>query len=573
MDRNSLLRVLAIAGALLLFWKFGMPLISGSNDTVQALPAEEYASAPGFVPDVLDPPAAPNEPNKPVEGELCKIDGRRFDATLSTRGASVVAWHLEGGKYEGMDLSTTPDHERWRSLRTLFRGPEGNDQLKFDRFPWKLEDHDGRVCSFSYEDEDVRIVKKFTAGERPFELEVATTVTNLAQEPRKHQLSIGVYAFRKNVDMKGSLGRQSPWETEVACAAGGDVVRKTKDEFKSGWFALPSSDRYAAVNSHFFTQALMPNAGPNMVADVPRCELLAEEWLAPGQGRDDDEAPTIFHAKLVYAGKELAPQASATYGETAFFGPKEREVLTHAGGSDRLKDTINLGFFRPVARVLVGFLVFLHDKVTFGNWGVAIILLTVCLRTLLFPLTFKSIKTTIAMRKLKPEVDALNEKFKDDAQAKNLAMMELWKKHGVNPFGGCLPQLVQMPVWFAMYTTLRTAVETYHVNFLWFRDLSAPDPFYILPLLLGAFMIIQQRIVPQQGMDPVQQKMMMWMMPIVFTVMMLFLPAALGVYMLTNSILGIVQQLVLEQVAPRGKPPGEIVVKQTGEKKKLQTSS
>jgi len=126
-----------------------------------------------------------------------------------------------------------------------------------------------------------------------------------------------------------------------------------------------------------------------------------------------------------------------------------------------------------------------------------------------------------------------------------------------------------MPVWFAMYTTLQTAAEMYHVRFLWFKDLSAPDPYYVLPLLLGGFMIIQQRIVPQQGMDPMQAKMMMWMMPVVFTVMMLFLPAALGVYMLTNSILGIVQQLVLEQVAPRGNPPGGIVVKQTGEKKKL----
>jgi YidC/Oxa1 family membrane protein insertase len=152
------------------------------------------------------------------------------------------------------------------------------------------------------------------------------------------------------------------------------------------------------------------------------------------------------------------------------------------------------------------------------------------------------------MRKLKPEVDALNEKFKDDAQAKNLAMMELWKKHGVNPFGGCLPQLVQMPVWFAMYTTLQTAVEMYHVKFLWFPDLSAPDPYYVLPLLLGAFMIVQQRIVPQQGMDPMQQKMMMWMMPIIFTVMMLFLPSGLGVYIFANVLLSLIQTLI--QVRP-----------------------
>jgi len=146
-------------------------------------------------------------------------------------------------------------------------------------------------------------------------------------------------------------------------------------------------------------------------------------------------------------------------------------------------------------------------------------------------------------------------------------MMELYKKRGVNPLGGCLPQLVQMPVWFAMYTTLQTAVEMYHTRFLWFADLSAPDQlfgaFHVpligftfpalgpLPFILGAFMIVQQRIVPQQGMDPMQQKLMTYIMPAVFMIMMLFLPAALGVYMLTNSVLGIVQQLLVEKFAPR----------------------
>lgn len=540
-----------------------LPAVQGNKTEVQNLPVEEYVNAPGFTPDAIDAPEKQGEPNKPAEGELCKIAGTRFDATFSTRGAAIVNWHLEEGKYNNLDLSTTPDIERWRSLRTTFRGPDGKDQLKFDRFPWKLEDHDGKVCTFSYEDDDVRIVKKIEAGTRPFEVNLTTSVTNLAKEPKKHQFALGAFAFRQLKEMKGSLGRQSPWETETSCASGSEVVRKNKDDFKSGWFALPGADKYAAVNSAFFTQALMASTtAPNAVTDMPTCELLTEDWLAPGQARDADDAPFIFHAKLVYPAKELAPQGTAVYSDIAFFGPKERDLLTSAGGSDRLKDVINLGFFRPVARVLVGFLVWLHDHIT-GNWGLAIIMMTVCLRTLLFPLTYKSIKTTIAMRKLKPELDALNAKFKDDAQAKQLATMELWKKHGVNPFGGCLPQFVQMPVWFAMYTTLRTAVETYHVNFLWFKDLSAPDPYYILPLLLGFFMIVQQRIVPQQGMDPVQAKMMQWMMPIVFTVMMLFLPAALGVYMLTNSILGIVQQVVLEQVAPRNSPPGAgIVVKQ-----------
>ena len=224
-------------------------------------------------------------------------------------------------------------------------------------------------------------------------------------------------------------------------------------------------------------------------------------------------------------------------------------MLAKAGGGwPRLGDLINLGTFSPVAKVLVGIIAWIHANVTFGNWGLAIIALTVGLKMVLFPLTWKQIQTTVAMRRLKPELDTINEKFKDDAQAKGLATMELWRKHKISPLGGCLPALAQMPIWFALYTTLQTAVEFYHTKFLWFADMSAPDRFFILPLVLGGAMIVQQRIVPQQGMDPVQQKMMTWMMPAIFTGMMLFLPAALGVYMLTNSVLGITQQLVIEKM-------------------------
>ena len=570
MDRSSVARLLVIAAAVILFWKFGLPLITGGGDKAQTIPDETYVNAPGFVPDVIDPPVEPGVPNRPSDGEICKIQGNRFDALLSSRGAGIQNLYLREAQYagpEGFDLSTTPDHERWRSLRTLFRGPDATSQVKYDRFPWQLERHPGdKGCTFTYEDADVRIVKTVTAGERPFELNVETKVTNLASEAKRHALSIGTYAYRTNAEVKGSLGRVSPFQTELSCAAGKDVERKGKDDFKAGWLSVSGADRYAAVTTHYFAQALVPQPGDGAVQELPRCEIVAEHWVAAGQAHDADDAGAVYHARLAYPAKELAPQETATYRQIGFFGPKERDVLAQAAGGDKLKDLINLGFFTPVARVLVGALVFFHDHVTFGNWGVAIILLTVCLRVLLFPLTLKSIKTTIAMRRLKPEVDALNAKFADDAQAKNLAMMELWKKHGVNPFGGCLPQLVQMPVWFAMYTTLQTAVEMYHTDFLWFTDLSSPDRFYILPLLLGAFMILQQRIVPQQGMDPMQQKMMTWMMPAVFTVMMLFLPAALGVYMLTNSALGIAQQLIVERIAPRDSK--EFVVKQKGEKPK-----
>ena len=566
MDRNAVIRWIVIAAVMIVFWKWGLPLITGkSGEAVQNLPTETYANAPGFVPDTFDP-TTPEHPGQwdPKDGEVCKIKGNRFDAEMSTRGAALTHLYLRDSRYagtNGFDMSTTPDHERWRSLRTLFRGENANNQIKYDRFDWKLERLGDTGCKFTYDDADVAITKTVIAGERPFELNVETQIKNLTDAPKRHQFDIETFAFRTNGEVKGSLGRVSPFATEIDCARNTDVQRKQKDDFKAGWINLPLTDRWVAVNNYYFVQAMVPNDG-----EKPECSLLAEMVKAEGKPADDDASGAVYHAKLTYAARDLGPQQVATYKQIAFFGPKERDVLAQAaGGRVNLGDAINLGFFSPVAKFLVQVLQFFHDKVT-NNWGLAIIVMTICLRLILFPLSIKQIKTTIAMRKLKPEMDALGARYADDAQAKQLAMMELYRKHGVNPLGGCLPQLVQMPVWFAMYTTLQTAVEMYHTKFLWFPDLSTPDPFFVLPLVLGVFMIVQQRIVPQQGMDPVQQKMMMYMLPAVFTVMMLFLPAALGVYMLTNSLLGISQQLVVEKIAPRspssGSGKGEIVVKQ-----------
>jgi YidC/Oxa1 family membrane protein insertase len=185
------------------------------------------------------------------------------------------------------------------------------------------------------------------------------------------------------------------------------------------------------------------------------------------------------------------------------------------------------------------------------NWGVAIIVLTMTARILLFPLSWPSIRNMVRMREIKPEMDAMNAKFKDDPQGRGLAQMELWRKHKVNPLKGCLPQLASMPVWFALYTTLQTAVELYNTPFLWFPDLSAPDPYFILPIVIGGTYFVQQKLMPMQGGDPAQQKMMMYFMPAMFTVFMLFLPSGLGVYMFTNSVLAIVQQQLVERQVRR----------------------
>ena len=549
MDRNAILRWLVIALGVGAIMMFGPKACKGKP--ALALPAETYVNAPDFAPDHVD-----GAKDAPPEGELCSISGVRYTAQLSTRGAAVKHFLMEGATYTVPgDMSTTPDHERWRSLRTLFRGQGADDQLAFDRFVWKLVRSDGKACEFSYTDDGVKITKIVEATSRPFEVSVTTSVTNLASAPKKHQFRIESHAFRRYSEVKGHLGRISPFVTELSCASTKEVVRKQRDEFKDGWFTDNATDRYAAVNNGYFTQAMVLDQG------TAACSIVAEDWLGAGQERDDDNAATIYHARLAYPTRELGPKDTATYKQFVYMGPKERPVLARAAeGKGHLLDTIPLGFFSPVARVLVTVLSFVHDHLSFGSWGLAVIIMTLGINVVLLPLRVKGMKSTLDMRKLRPEMDDINRKFADDAQAKNLATMELYKKRGINPFGGCLPSLVQMPVWFAMFTTLQTAVEMYHTQFLWFGDLSSPDKYFILPAILGCAILIQQRIMPvQPGMDPAQQKMMMYMMPVIFIVMQLLVPAALGLYSLTNSVIFIVQQLALERFAARhgvsGKPP------------------
>jgi YidC/Oxa1 family membrane protein insertase len=177
-------------------------------------------------------------------------------------------------------------------------------------------------------------------------------------------------------------------------------------------------------------------------------------------------------------------------------------------------------------------------------------------------------------------MDAINKKYKDDMTQRGVATQELFRRHGMSQFSfatGCLPMLLQLPVWWALYTALQTAVELYHTPFLWFTDLSAPDQLFRIgatafgpiPFVLGATSFLQQKMMPAQGSDPQQQKMMLYMMPGIFTVMMLFLPSGLGVYMLTSSLVSIGQQFVVERYlkgrAESGGTGGGIIVKVKGD--------
>jgi YidC/Oxa1 family membrane protein insertase len=575
MDRSSIGRLVLMAALAFALFQFGPKLFGGGTPTAQPLKNESRL--------VLN--ANPRAPE-----QMCDVWTPEFRAQLTSRGASVRHFELMLPKYQTdkkpIDLSTTPDLEFNRQLRFDFHNsaglPAGKEwNVDGNSIDWTVESNNGKACVFSYRDAKVELTKTVSTTGRPYELAVSATIKNLSDRALYHSLTVHSDAWHTAKEVAGSIFRQSPFVTRVECVLqDGKAHRLGEGDFDAGkfsdaehfvtsavnpgdWYQAPGKPAFVAVSTAYFAQAVAPVSSPT----APVCQLLIEEHKV-GDAENDG---ALYRTRLAYPGVDLAPGTTSTYSVLGYAGPKERSVLAAAGGGNHgFSELIDLGFFSIIAKVLVGFLLKVHSIIP--NWGVAIIILTITARTLLFPLTVPGIKGMIKMRELKPEIDAMNEKFKDDAQAKGLAQMELWRKHNVNPIKGCLPQMASMPVWFALYTTLQTAVELYHIPFLWLPDLSSADPLFILPFIIGATSFMQQRLMPQQG-DPAQQKMMQYLMPAMFTVFMLFLPAGLGVYMFTNGVLGILQQQAVEWHVRRttkssggsGSGSGDIKVKVIGE--------
>ncbi len=233
----------------------------------------------------------------------------------------------------------------------------------------------------------------------------------------------------------------------------------------------------------------------------------------------------------------IAPGAPVTLEARLFTGPKDVERLEQLGSD--LGDAANLGWFGFFAKILLFILHIYHAGV--GNWGVSILLLTFTIRLAFYPLSATAFRSGKMMQAIQPKLKELQERFKDDKEALNRETIALFTKHKVNPLGGCLPMLVQMPVFFALYTGLQFTPDLFHADFLYLRDLSAPDPYGVLPTIMAIGMILQQQLTPMTGMDPAQQQMMR-IMPLVFALFMFGLPSGLALYYALNTLLSIAQQ-------------------------------
>ena len=238
----------------------------------------------------------------------------------------------------------------------------------------------------------------------------------------------------------------------------------------------------------------------------------------------------------------LNPGQSQALGYLFYFGPRDLDILKTL--DHQLSKAIDFGFFSILAKPLLHVLKFFYSYV--GNYGIAIILITVIIKLIFWPLTQKSYSSMKGMQKLQPEMQKIREKYKNDKERLNREMMELYKTHRVNPLGGCLPMIVQIPVFFALYKVLLNSIELRHAHFaLWLTDLSAKDPYYITPLIMGVTMFLQQKMTPST-MDPKQAKIFM-LMPVVFTFLFLNFPSGLVIYWLVNNLLTILQQYFINR--------------------------
>jgi YidC/Oxa1 family membrane protein insertase len=298
-----------------------------------------------------------------------------------------------------------------------------------------------------------------------------------------------------------------------------DLVRTPEmQDVQGGWFA--------SIQHHFLAAAVPPSGA-----------VYHYDASASGQ-------TFLLSARGPVSDASSAMPLSTTF--TLFVGPKLQKQLQEVGGD--LERTVDYGITTPLAQPLFSVLDWVHRWV--GNWGWSIILVTILIKAVFYKLTAMSGRSMAKMRKIAPRMKALQERYKDDREALSKGMMELYKKEKVNPAAGCLPILIQMPFFFAFYWVLVESVEMRQAPFaLWLQDLSAHDPFYVLPACMAAAMFFQTRMSPAPP-DPVQARMMQ-IMPLVFAAFMVVFPAGLVLYQLTNTSLSILQQWRINTIVAR----------------------
>ncbi|MBW2292817.1 MAG: membrane protein insertase YidC [Deltaproteobacteria bacterium] len=469
-----------------------------------------------------------------------------YRVALDNRGGGIVSWHLLDPKYTAsskkgdsspLDLVTRLD-ESTVVLTTALEGL-GIGNLKDELF--RVEGGGSERVVFSVERSGITVRKIFEFNPEDYTFDVTIEIANATDRSLETDIDL---------DWPAAMVDGNDFREQALIALVNDEVEQepVASVGSGGFFSfLGNGDEgpttlnglveWAGVSNRYFLAALMPNPSTASVAQV------SFEPVLPGK-----TALTRF----VYEDVEVKPGQIVERNFRAYMGPKLPEVLAEV--KPGLERSIDFGYswLEPLTRFFHGLLAFLYG--VFPNYGVAIILVTLMVRLATLPIMQKQMKSMERMRELQPRLKEIQEEFKEDRQKQSEAQMKLYKEEGVNPLGGCLPMLLQFPVFIGLFYALQSTIALRHAPFVfWITDLSAPEelfeipglgiPIRVLPIVMGASMFIQQRMTPMTGMDPVQARMMTTVMPLMMLVLFYQFPSGLVLYWMISNFLGIGHQL------------------------------
>lgn len=525
-QRNILLIALALV-SFLLFQQWQV----AKNPAPQAVEQAQNSStltAPSMA-DELDPaPAVTNASAKTITvktdvltlsidtvgGDVVKAELNKYDAELNSEDPFVLLKDIPGHQFiaqsglvgpQGIDLSSN-NRPNYTVSADTFALADGQDEL---RIP------------MTYQANGLEYTKTFILKRGSYALDVEFDVVNQSG----NNATLGMYAhLRQNLlDAGGSLAmptyRGGAYSTQDT-----RYKKYSFDDMQDRNLSLPlvNGEGWAAMIQHYFASAWIPRdaAGSNLYTRV---------------------IGNLGDIGVRMPNKTIANGEKATFLATLWVGPKLQDEM--AAVAPNLDLVVDYGWLWFIAKPLHMLLSFIQSFVS--NWGVAIICLTFIVRGAMYPLTKAQYTSMAKMRMLQPKLQAMRERIGDDRQRMSQEMMELYKKEKVNPLGGCLPIFLQMPIFIALYWSLMESVELRHSPFFgWIHDLSAQDPYYILPLLMGVSMFMIQKMSPTTVTDPMQQKIMTFM-PVMFTFFFLFFPSGLVIYWLVSNIVTLIQQTLI----------------------------
>jgi YidC/Oxa1 family membrane protein insertase len=548
MDNARVIAAIIFAGSIILladaWFKAQRPPPSAVQTTLSETRQPEAA---GTVPEVTQPTSSANgmpvvsaPPPASPASRLVTVRTDLFEAKINTVGGvlqdlKLLEHHSKDDPDRTLQLFMKDSERTYVAQSGLIGGGLPNHATPFEIDGELFELGAGaqklQLVFRASQPGNHEVIQRYTFNRGSYVIDVDYEIANKGDEALSAH---GYFQFLRDGNPAAGDSKMQPTYTGGAVYT--EESKFTKVDFEDmdkGKVKYPkkTEDGWAAILQHYFVAAWLPEQG------------LEREYFT--KARDNG----LYAVGIILPVATIAPGAVGNVGVRLYAGPQEQKTISQLAPG--LELTVDYGWLTVIAAPLFWLLSSIHEWV--GNWGVAIILLTVIIKLIFYPLSAASYRSMAKMRVLAPKLQALKETYGDDRQRMQQAMMEMYKTEKINPLGGCLPILVQIPVFIALYWVLLASVELRNAPFiLWIDDLSAKDPFYVLPVLMGLSMIVQSWLSPTPP-DPVQAKIMK-IMPVVFSIFFFFFPAGLVLYWLVNNILSIAQQWHITRAIERSKP-------------------